>query len=136
MGLETFNKLKRLFKKEKKKPKAKGNYAEVDGVMVPKAWLPKNRKKLEKQGYVVLKKKETKKYHIPHFRTFKRGMAAILMFFNFFSSQFLFFGEGASPFMGAVFFFNAYVCADYLWQTRKEPELFKRVTKVEEEVES
>jgi len=82
--------------------------------------------------YVIVKPKIGKKYHIPHMRTIKRVIVGLGLLFNFVASQILLFGAGAeSKIMGFVFLFQAYICLDYLWQTRFDMEVLRRVMRAE-----
>lgn len=133
LGLEIFKKIRKKFSRPKTKAFRRAKKIEVEGVKVPKAWLPKSKGKLKpKQGYVIVEKKKQKKWHIPHLRSLKRGLAGILVIFNFLFSQFCLMSTPTTQVMGLLFLANSFIIADYLWKTRKEPEIFRKVMKVEE----
>lgn len=87
---------------------------------VPRQWVPqKPDLKPQKQSSIIVKHKR----RVPWLRTFKRGLAVILLFINFVFSQFLLgsIGEGAQP-MFLLFLANSFILLDYLWKTRRKPE--------------
>jgi len=122
-------------RKKKKKRKNREEEPTVDGIRVPKEWLKGKRGKKLKSEFVVVKAKKRKKYRIPHLRLIKRIIVGLGLVFNFLASQLLLFGGSfESKMMGFVFLFQAYICLDYLWQTRYDMEVLRRVLRAEKKV--
>jgi len=126
--------LKKIWKRKKKHENEEELV--IDGIRVPKEWLKgKSKQRLEKE-FVIVKPKKRKKYRIPHLRFIKRLIVGIGFLFNFISSQVLFFSPiYESKIMGFIFLFQAYICLDYLWQTRYDIEILRKVMKSEKKIE-
>jgi hypothetical protein len=91
---------------------------------VPKAW-----RRPETAGPRVYEKPVPDKYQriqhrfrIPGLLMFKRILAGFLCFVNFVISQYVLgiSKGGVAQGMFIFFLFNAFICADYLWKTRKK----------------
>ncbi|MGQ9624782.1 MAG: hypothetical protein ACUVT9_05365 [Candidatus Bathycorpusculaceae bacterium] len=126
----------KIWQRKKKKKSKASKVADkielvVDGVQVPREWLKGKKKQKLSEDYVVVKPRQRRRYRIPHLRTIKRIFVAVFLIFNFLSSQMLLFGPGESRFLGLLFLFEAYVCLDYLWQTRYDAEIIRKVLEAE-----
>jgi len=101
---------------------------EPDEMEVPSSWVRGSRRaaasaapvkgQLKVKGNrVLVEPKKRKLYRIPWLRTFKRGLAAVLLLMNFAVSQFML--ANKELFIMTVFFFgNVFILIDYLWKTR------------------
>jgi len=87
--------------------------------------MKKNQAKGKRKGQLAITKSgevvvSRKVHHWPWLRNFKRGLAALLLLFNFGFSQFLMVSQGM---VFAFFFFgNTFILIDYLWKTRRKEE--------------
>jgi hypothetical protein len=99
---------------------------EIENEMkVPKEWLKKSRP-LQDQEYVVVEKaKQKRKYKLGFLRTLKRVIAVGLAVFNFVIGQASLAGAAQTQILWVFFMANAYICIDYVWKTRHEPEPFE-----------
>ena len=100
--------------------------AQEKGENVPRSWvIKKNQAKGKRKGQLAITKTgevivSRKVHHWPWLRNFKRGLAALLLLFNFGFSQFLMVSQGM---IFAFFFFgNTFILIDYLWKTRRKEE--------------
>jgi len=111
---------KKLDKILRRLPKRKETTVET-----PSSWL-KDKQKIKLSSSIgltelVIKKKG--KRRIPLLRTVKRLLAATLLIINFFISQASLMSAAASQPLFLLFILNSFIMLDYLWKTRKKPEL-------------
>lgn len=105
----------------RRKPKRRSRRdSEPELVKVPRKWKKDSPAAQKKQRVKVI---EQQKMRIPGIRSFKRYLAAFLLFINFVFSQFLLgtVGAGAQP-MFLIFLGNSVILVDYLWKTRQTKE--------------
>lgn len=97
--------------------------SEEKGDEVPIGWLKGDGEKAKKKtGLKITRRGRVlairKVHHVPMIRTFKRGLAAVLLLFNFVFSQFLIASSSQGMVLSALFFGNVFIFIDYLWKTR------------------
>lgn len=96
------------------------------GEKVPRSWVKTRREAgvKKRKGQLAIKNGEVvvtrKVHHWPWLRNFKRGLAALLLLFNFGFSQFLMLSQGLA--FAFFFFGNTFILIDYLWKTRRREE--------------
>ena len=87
-------------------------------IEIPKEWGEKGKPIKKKKKYRLHKPK--KKFRIKGLRWINRGIAVILLIFNFCISQItLAAGPMEAKLMAMIFLGNAYIHAHYLWKTRR-----------------
>jgi len=93
--------------------------------VVPASWHRKPGAAAQKKSKVPPKKEKIvyrAQHHWPWLRTFKRGLAAILLLINFTISQFLIASQAQGAVLAVLFFGNVFIFIDYLWKTRRKEE--------------
>jgi hypothetical protein len=122
---------KKLSRPGKKKKKEAEEPVETE---IPRSWLEKRkhqqpassirRKKplvAEDTGEKIILKKR-KVLRVSWLLTFKRGLAALLLFINFVISQFLLASNTQAAPAFIFFMGNCFILLDYLWKTRRQGE--------------
>jgi hypothetical protein len=99
---------------------------EIENEMkIPKEWYKKS-KPIQNHEYVVVEKaRQKRKFKLGFLRNLKRVIAVGLAVFNFVIGQASLAGAAQTQILWVFFMANAYICIDYVWKTRHEPEPFE-----------
>jgi hypothetical protein len=93
-------------------------------INIPREWLQKKQPSKINKTLITVKngkpviEPHRKVIHVPGLRAVKRGLASVLLLFNFIFSQYLITSMGFQV-AALLFFGNCFICIDYLWKTRK-----------------